>query len=101
MNYIRVQWLHARSDEPVWMISELDADRWETRKIEIFADGSKGYARQGEEAGGTVLGQLPVPALHEIAADPQFLPEEITKKEFEAIWEARQTNPRPGLIRQI
>jgi hypothetical protein len=100
MNYIRVQWLHAHSDEPVWMISELDANRSETRKIEIFADGSKGYARQGEEAGGTALGQLPVPPLQEIAADPQFRPEEITQEEFEAIWEVRQIDSKPGLIRQ-
>lgn len=101
MNYIRVQWLHANRDEPIWMISELDANRWETRKVEIFADGSKGYARRGEEAGGTALGQLPVPPLQEIASDPQFLPEEITKDEFEAIWDARDNGSRSGLIRQV
>ena len=83
------------------MISELDANRWETRKVEIFADGSKGYARRGEEAGGTALGQLPVPPLQEIASDPQFLPEEITKDEFEAIWDARDNGSRSGLIRQV
>ena len=90
MSYIRVQWLHAHPDEPVWLISELDDDRWETRKVEIFADGSKGYASKEEEVGGTFLGLAPVPPLREIAADPQFRPEEITKEEFEGIWRARR-----------
>jgi hypothetical protein len=40
MNYIKVKWNHALPDEPVWFYSELDAERWETRKVEIFADGS-------------------------------------------------------------
>lgn len=95
MTYIRVKWIHAYGDEPIWMIAELNADRWETRKIEFFADGSKGYSGQGEEVGGTALGQLPIPPLQEIAADPQFLPELIAKGEFEALWDARKIGVRP------
>ena len=75
--------------EPIWLISELDANRWEMRKVEVFPDGAKGYASRGEEVRGTSLGQLAVPPLQEIASDPQFLAEEITKEEFEAIWEDR------------
>jgi hypothetical protein len=90
MNYIRVQWLQKKNPrDPVWLISELDNDRWENRKVEIFADGSKGYATKGEQVGGTFLGLVPVPQLDEIAADPEFLPEEITEGEFEEIWGAR------------
>ena len=89
MDYVRVRWLHTNPNEPIWLISEIDADRWETRKVEIFANGSKGHAARGEEAGGTVLADLPLLPLQEIASDPQFLPEEITKEEFEAVWSAR------------
>jgi hypothetical protein len=89
MNYIRVRWLHSFPDEPIWLISEIDDNRWEIRKVYIFPDGSKGYAQRGEEAGGTWLGAVPVPSLEEIAADPQFLPEKITKEEFEEAWAAR------------
>ena len=56
-------------------------------------------ASQGEEVGGTVLGELPLPPLQEIASDPQFLPEEITKEAFETEWIARQIGSKPGLIR--
>ncbi|MDR6289797.1 hypothetical protein E9232_002318 [Inquilinus ginsengisoli] len=89
MSYIRVQWVHSFPDEPVWLISELDGNRRETRKVEIFADGSKGYAAEGVEIGGTRLGFEAAPTLKEIGSDPQFLPEEITKEEFEEIWRAR------------
>jgi uncharacterized protein DUF6881 len=91
MNYIRVRWLHEDRDYPILLISELDAGRWETRKVEVFADGSIGYASKDEEVGGTALGDLPVPSLQEIASDPQFLAEEITGEQFESIWVARRT----------
>jgi hypothetical protein len=97
MNYIRVQWLHETPEAPVLAVSELDDHRWERRKVEVFADGSKGYAMKGEERGGTRLGLVPLPPFDEIAADPQFLPEEITEEEFEAVWRARLEIGVPGL----
>jgi hypothetical protein len=90
MSFIRVRWLHTHANEPIWLISELDANRWETRKVEIFPDGSKGYASRHESVGGTILGELREPSLREISSDPQFLPEEISEEEFEAIWNDRQ-----------
>ncbi|HEY8137683.1 MAG TPA: hypothetical protein VIF61_07565, partial [Methylocystis sp.] len=71
--------------------------RWERRKVEVFADGSKGYAMKGEERGGTRLGLVPLPPFDEIAADPRFLPEKITEEEFEAVWRARLETGVPGL----
>jgi hypothetical protein len=89
MSYIRVRWLHNHPDEPVWLISELDGERWETRKVEIFPNGSKGFADGSCEVGGTRLGEVPIPPPHLIAADVEFVAEEISKKEFEAIWAER------------
>ena len=63
MSYIKVRWVHEDPRSPVWLISELDGERWETRKVEIFADGSKGYASRNEEMGGTFLGECSVPPL--------------------------------------
>jgi len=97
MNYIRVRWLHENPEAPVLAVSELDDHRWERRKVEVFADGAKGYAMKGEERGGTRLGLVPLPPVDEIAADPQFLPEEITEEEFEAVWRARLETGVPGL----
>jgi hypothetical protein len=89
MNYLKVRWIHQHADMPVLLLSELDDERWETRKIEIYTDGSKAYASKTEESGGSFLGEAPVPPLAEIAADPEFMPQEITEDEFEAEWSAR------------
>jgi hypothetical protein len=86
MKYIKVKWIHTHSTEPVLLFSELDDDRWEQRKVEIFADGGYAYASQFVEKGDTGLGLVPVPLLSEIALDSQFEPFEITRDEFELIW---------------
>jgi hypothetical protein len=39
-SYIRVACRHDHRDEPVLIYCELDEARWETRKIEVFRDGS-------------------------------------------------------------
>jgi hypothetical protein len=84
-SYIRVRWLHSSPDDPVDLWSELDADREEVRKVEIWSGGRVGYATN-EEVGGTRLGELPVPLLNEINLDPQFQAEAITKADFEKCW---------------
>ena len=86
MNYIKVKWIHSFPDMPVWMYIELDEERWEQRKVEVFADGHIGYADDESATEPTGLGEDPVPSITEISADSQFLPEEITKEEFEIMW---------------
>ncbi len=89
MKYIKVQWIHTYPDEPEWLYSELDGDLWEIRKVEVFPDGSKGFADSSTTAGSTKLSIEPLPPIEEIASDPQFVPTEITNQEFEAIWTSR------------
>ena len=86
MIYLRCRWKHSFPDEPILLYSELDDERWEHRKVEIFADGRMAYADRHRESGDTGLGLVPVPPLAEIAADPQFDPAEISKAEFELVW---------------
>lgn len=85
-SYIRVRWLHSFPDEPVDLWSELDGDREEVRKVEIWSDGRVGYAHSVKEVGGTRLGEVPVPPLNEINLDPQFQAETTTKAHFESCW---------------
>lgn len=89
MKYIRVKWMHSLPDEPITLLSELDDDRYEARKVEIFLDGSRGRASEDVSVGQTMLGVLPVPSIDEINADAQFQAEEITQSEFEAAWAAQ------------
>lgn len=69
------------------LYSELDDNRFEVRKVEVFRDGHLGYADAERSSGGTGLGLVATPSLEEIAQDPQFEPVEIEQAEFEAVWE--------------
>lgn len=91
MIYIRVKWKHEDPDDPIVLYSELDDQRWEIRKIEVFRNGRKGCASAEGEIGGTALSIEPIPELDEIAKDRQFEPAAITKDEFESIWAQRGT----------
>lgn len=87
MEYIKVVWKHEPNEYPAIMYSELSSDRHEVRKVECFSDGSSTYAYDDKSTGMTLLGELPVPSLLEIAEDSQFEPVEIDKEEFEQVWD--------------
>ena len=42
MEYYRTYWQHD-DDYPVWIYSEIDNHRYDTRRIEIFRNGSAKY----------------------------------------------------------
>lgn len=84
---IKVIWEHSFPDEPVLLYSELDASRYELRKVDLYADGTLHHAGGGESpTGKTDLGLAPTPTVEEINRDPQFLAFEISQREFEAVW---------------
>src|SRR5690242_2545950 len=83
--YLLVRWNHEFTDEPIMVYSELDAQRYEMGKAEIFRGGRLGLAGAGIERD-SKLGDQPVPPIDEIAASPEFIPQEISRHEFEAIW---------------
>lgn len=94
MGYIKVKWIHSFVDEPVLLYSEIDEQRWELRSVEVFADGRIGYADGEMSTETTRLAEAPIPELKEIAADPQFQPEVISKDEFEAVWARALAGPK-------
>lgn len=86
VTYILVRWLHDLADEPILLYSELDGGRYETRKVEVFRGGRVGLAGAGSGRGGSELSIEPVPPIVEIAASPEFVPQEVSRDEFEAVW---------------
>jgi len=50
-SYIRVRWLHNHPDDPVELWSELDSERFEIRKVEVWHDGRVGFASRDRELG--------------------------------------------------
>lgn len=86
MQYIKVMWKHDFEDEPIEIYSELDDVRMETRKIELYKNGSIGFADISKSVNNTHLSKLPLPTLSEISSDIQFVPQEISKELFEKLW---------------
>jgi hypothetical protein len=89
MTYLMVRWKHSNADDPVLLYSELDEQRMERRKIDIYPDGRWGFADEHEEAGGTGLGEVDTPSVDELNADPEFEAAQIDEAEFERLWSAR------------
>lgn len=104
--YLYSKWKSSPADSPVEFYSELDQDRWETRKVEVFHDGRLGYASATESAMDTLLSIVPIPSLAEIESQVEFDVRQIGVEEFEAAWKraiaqsqsgtskAMQRNPR-------
>jgi len=87
MKYIKVKWVHNYADEPVWLYSELDESREETRKVELYLNGKFGFAGTGEAHGKSQLSELSLPSNAQISSDPQFEVSDIDKIEFDNMWE--------------
>jgi len=91
MKYIRLKWNHTNPDEPVWLFSEVDADGKEVRKIECFRNGFCDVANDKVSSGTARTHDPAATRLSALARrDPEFVPVEITKEEFEEVWTKRQ-----------
>ncbi|MBO2945983.1 hypothetical protein JJQ72_18545 [Paenibacillus sp. F411] len=86
MQFLKIEWIHEIADEPYIIYAELDDVGYENRKIEIYKNGRIGYATQSSEFGGSILSEQPYPAVEEIAANSEFILVQISKEEFESIW---------------
>jgi hypothetical protein len=85
----KVVWRHEfPDDDPVLLYSELDSERWELRKVEIYADGRMDRADAETQTGSTWLSVEPLIPIEEIRGQEPFEPETISAAEFEAIWHA-------------
>ncbi len=88
--YLYIQWKKPDSGAPSHTYSELDSDRNELRKVELYPNGTRGFADAEEEAGGTFLGTMPVPPLAELAGDPALEAKEIAVEEIQRQWLKRR-----------
>jgi len=90
MRYLYIKWVHKNPADPVHIYSEIGNDSYELRRIEIWADGRKGFADENEQKGGTELSSMAVPSLAEIAAQPEYQPKTIVAEEFHKLWLKRR-----------
>ena len=93
MPYIQVQWNHSYPNEPVQICGEYDAEGWETRKLEVFRDGSVSYANAHQQVGTSGLAEVKLSSINEINADPQFSARAIKSSQFERLWRWAANQP--------
>ncbi|KAB8167118.1 hypothetical protein FH609_012040 [Streptomyces sp. 3MP-14] len=95
--YWKVSWHHRFVEEPITLYSELGEDGCEVRRVEEFRDGTAGWADGRGHSARTFLAEVPFGDLAEVAAQEEFTPFLIGRREFEAVWErARRGAPRVG-----
>lgn len=100
--FFKTEWHHDPpytwgNEFPVFIYTEMDEDRWEKRCVEIFPDGTLGWADAEHPEGRTTLGYLQNPTLDEIGAQNEFTVELISQTQFEEIWHrAHSQDARPA-----
>jgi hypothetical protein len=94
VRYVKTSWHHAFDDEPVLIYSELDEDRYETRKVEVFRDGRSEWCDENHQTDSIGLSEIPFPTADEVSALPEFDVEEISSTEFERVWADSQDSSR-------
>jgi hypothetical protein len=88
-SFLKVMWHHDYPDEPVWLYSELDDERYEMRKVEVYRDGRRTFADRDRSVGGSMLGEIPAPMIPEFEDEIEDLTaQEIGVEEFEVEWVA-------------
>lgn len=99
MKYFKVIWHHIFEDEPSTFYSEIDADGYESRKIEFHKNSELiGFASINLTWGPTILSDQIIPSIEEINEDDEFDALEIYQNDFEKIWnEIRNKGLLPDL----
>ncbi|MEU2256175.1 hypothetical protein ABZ540_23685 [Nocardia xishanensis] len=87
MYYVKVTRAEGGPADPVVIFSELDADGYECRKVEVFRNGLVDCAGAGFEGATTWLADDPLPSMDELALVPGIVGVEmISPQEFQVEW---------------
>lgn len=94
MEYIKTIWKHKHLNEPEIIYSELDENRWEIRKLEIYKNNDFGYATKSIEYNGSGLALIPFESVEEInkknqqitQCNDEILLEKIEPHIFQKFW---------------
>lgn len=86
MRYAFVRWIHSFPDEPILLLSEIDDQGYERRKIDVFSDGSFVSATQAFSNEATYLSSERFPELSEINLSEEFDAVAGTAEVFELFW---------------
>ncbi|WP_199444066.1 DUF6881 domain-containing protein [Umezawaea beigongshangensis] len=94
MIYVRVEWLRDSADDPVLYLSEIGEDRYEVRKVQVYADGTGEWADHEHETDTVGLSEIAFSSLKEISEQAEFRAQVIDFEEFEQVWNAVRVDGR-------
>ena len=86
-SYSHVVCTDAGEDEPFEYYDELDAERWSIRCVRKYRDGRLEAFSYASENWREVMPDAPIPPVVTINEDPQFSAKEISRPEFEDMWD--------------
>lgn len=86
MRYQKALWKHSDSKYPKEILSEINDEMWEVRKVEVFFDGRMFFSDGRKSTGDTILADQLMPSVEELSENPEFDVVDISKKEFEKKW---------------
>jgi hypothetical protein len=86
MRYEKTVWTHSKPNFPRVIYNEINEQGWELRKVEIFPDGTYGFAGTEIRKEPTGLSETPIEPLFIAPAKPPLDITSISKEEFEDIW---------------
>ena len=92
--YLKVRWYHENPEDPIVLYHEIEADRRETRRIELFEDGRLQRSAKVEPEAPTSLSLEPLPSLDAIREQPEFAAVVIERSIFEEVWDRAGRDPR-------
>lgn len=84
-SYLLIKPRQRDTNQPVTYI-EIDEDRWEVRKVDVFSDGRVTSASGKGSTGTTRLANMPTPAKSELATSSELEVIEISRAEFDEVW---------------
>lgn len=89
LRHLRTEWHHDprydHTHDPTLLFHEVRGGE-ELRKVEVWPDGSMGFADETQEVGGTYRSQGDIPTADEINEDPAFTAGYVSAAEFERVW---------------
>jgi len=94
MKFIKIHWIHNFEDEPEFVYSAIDEERYEVKKVEIFKNGN--YITYSENINSDRLAEGIYPLLEELTFEEEnesMQAFEISEREFSEIWDRYLTTP--------
>lgn len=87
MNYLHVTWRHDLPHQPTDIYTEVDDEHWESRKVEVFADGRIQYSDGVDSTGNTDLSDVRSQMPGEAPDNDVLATTAIDEATFEHMWD--------------